>query len=123
MAISYTHPNRLPRIKKEELDEKGKEIFELIDKTRGGVWGPYTALMQIPDLANRVASVGEYLRFHGELPGAEREFAILCSAKENQSKFEWIVHEPVAIKEGTKKEAIEYLRTDTETNELTLEKK
>ena len=87
----------------------------MIDNTRGGVWGPYTALMQIPDLAGRVASVGEHLRFNGVLPGAERELAILCSAKENNSRFEWAVHAPVAREEGLRADLLEYLRSGKET--------
>lgn len=114
MSVGYTHPKRLPRVNRDDLDEKGKEIFDVIDKTRGGVWGPYTALMHVPELSERVASVGEYLRWHGELPGDEREFAILCAARQNQSKFEWVVHEPVARKEGLKEEFIDYLRTGKE---------
>ena len=118
MLDSYTHPKRLPRVNRDNLDEKGKEIFDTIDQTRGGVWGPYTALMHVPELADRVASVGEYLRFHGRLPGFEREFAILLTAKLNQSRFEWVVHEPVARKEGLQEEYLEYVRSGKE-SELT----
>lgn len=118
MTIGYTHPKRLPRINRDSLDPDAQQIFDLIDNTRGGVWGPYTALMQVPELANRVASVGEYLRFHGVLPGHERELAILAAARENNSKFEWRVHEPVALKEGTNKKAIEAIRMNESTKDL-----
>ena len=111
MANSYTHPRRLPRPIRDNLSDREKQIFDLIEKTRGGVWGPYSALMHVPDLAERVASVGQYLRFEGKLDGALRELAILTTARACRSEFEWAVHEPIAQKEGSSKEAIEYLRT------------
>ncbi|HMO21925.1 MAG TPA: carboxymuconolactone decarboxylase family protein [Candidatus Melainabacteria bacterium] len=116
MPSPYTHPRRLPRPNRENLSEREKKIFDVIDQTRGGVWGPYSALMHVPDLAGRVASVGEYLRFQGILDGSLRELAILATAKACRSAFEWTVHEPIARKEGSSKEAIEFLRTGIQAN-------
>ncbi|MGD9679684.1 MAG: carboxymuconolactone decarboxylase family protein [Candidatus Obscuribacterales bacterium] len=107
----YPHPRRLPRPDRQSLDETGHEIWDTIDNTRGGVWGPYSALLHTPPLARAVASVGEYLRFEGCLPPAERELAILCAARLADSPFEWQVHEPLAMSSGLSAEVIEHLRS------------
>jgi len=112
-STDYPHPRRLPRPDRQTLDESGRQIWDTIDNTRGGVWGPYSALLHAPPLAGAVASVGEYLRFGGSLPPAERELAILCAARLGNSPFEWQVHEPVAIASGLKAEVIEHLRSGT----------
>ncbi|MBK9141218.1 MAG: carboxymuconolactone decarboxylase family protein [Candidatus Melainabacteria bacterium] len=109
--IDYPHPRRLPRPDRQDLDETGREIWDTIESTRGGVWGPYSALLHVPRLAGAVASVGEYLRFGGCLPPAQRELAILCAARLADSPFEWQVHEPVAISSGLPAEIIEHLRS------------
>lgn len=115
MSISYTHPRRIPRVERKDLDQEGKAIFDQIEQTRGGVWGPYSALLHSPQLADRIQSVGEYLRFQGKLPGAFRELAILTAAVEGNCPFEWIIHEPIAREEGCRDETIDYLRTGKET--------
>lgn len=116
--VEYTHPTRIPRAVREDLTERDRRIWDVIDQTRGGVWGPYSCLMHIPDLADRVASVGEFLRFKGRLSGADRELAILCAARAGGSRFEWLVHEPVAREAGTRHEAIELLRADGDLSAL-----
>ncbi len=81
---------------RETLPEQSKKIWDVIDKTRGGVWGPYAVLMHSPALCEKVASLGEQLRFHGVLPDLERELAILTAARESRCQFEWVIHEPIA---------------------------
>lgn len=114
----YPHPRRLPVPRKQELSAGEQAIWEKIDQTRGGVWGPYTALMHKPELARRVAAVGELLRFDSKLPGRERELAILTAAREGESRFEWAVHEPIAVREGLSQETLEIVRGKMETGRL-----
>jgi 4-carboxymuconolactone decarboxylase len=110
--------SRLREVRREDLDPEGQRIWDVIDKTRGGVWGPYAVLMHLPVLGEKVAAVGEYLRFHGLLPGSDRELAILAAAREARSSFEWVVHEPQALREGTSLAAIEALRLGKGLDEL-----
>lgn len=69
-------------------------------------------LMHVPQLAESVAQLGQYLRFRGLLPGAVREFAILCTSRLLGVPFEWIMHEPVARKEGVSAEILEVVQND-----------
>jgi len=62
--------------------------------------GPFNAWMRSPDLGNRLQKVGEYLRYETLLPPRLKEFAILITAREWTSQFEWYAHLPVAIEAG-----------------------
>ncbi len=100
---------RVPDINRQQLSAAEKQIWDVIDKTRGGVWGPYAVLMSVPALAEKVAAVGEQLRFHGTLPDYERELVTLTTAKEAGSLFEWSIHRPLAEKAGVAKDIIDIL--------------
>ena len=45
-------------------------------------------------------AVNKYLRYEAGIPPRTREVAILATAREFDSQFEWTAHEPVALKEG-----------------------
>ena len=58
------------------LSVDAKRIYEHIAAKRGAVRGPFAPLMHHPALAEKVADVGEYLRFGSTLPGDIRELAL-----------------------------------------------
>ena len=62
--------------------------------------GPFNAWMRSPDLGNRLQNVGEYIRFKTSLPARLNEFAILITAREWTSQYEWYAHYPLAMKAG-----------------------
>jgi 4-carboxymuconolactone decarboxylase len=51
--------------------------------------GPFNAWMRSPDLGNRLQNVGEYIRYKTSLPLRLNEFAILITAREWTSQYEW----------------------------------
>lgn len=70
-------------------------------------------------LADRVAEIGDYLRFHGLLDGADRELAILTVAREVEARYEWQAHEPLARSKGAREEAIAAVRARAVSDSLT----
>jgi len=58
-------------------------------------------------LGERVADVGELLRYHGVLPGGARELAICVTAREYGVAVEWAAHAPLARKEGVSEQALD----------------
>lgn len=102
---------RLPQIvERESLPPEAQGHFDYIAGTRGRVIGPFTVLLNSPDLAERVAHVGSYIRFENTLPPALRELAILTVAREWNCQFEWTSHQPIAESEGLSDEAISAVR-------------
>src|SRR5213078_2636889 len=61
---------------------------------------PFNVWNRKPELADRVQKVGEYIRFRSSLPPRLNEFAILITAREWSSQYEWYAHHPLALKAG-----------------------
>ncbi len=110
---------RIPEPRREELTAEARAVFDRIADTRGAIRGPYGVLMHYPILADRVAALGEQVRFHSTLPGAERELAILAAGREVGSPYEWAAHEPIAQREGTRPQAIACILDGRPTDGLT----
>jgi 4-carboxymuconolactone decarboxylase len=92
------------------LTPEGKRIADKIAGKRGGVRGPFAALLCHPALAERVGDLGEFLRFGGTLPGDVRE-AILITARSVSQPYEWIAHAKIARQEKLPDDVIERVRT------------
>jgi 4-carboxymuconolactone decarboxylase len=81
----------------------------LIDGPRGGLRGPFPALLRRPQLAERVRQLGDSVRFESELPAALREFCILMTARFWSARYEWHAHSQMALKLGVPRSVIEDL--------------
>ena len=85
----------------DELDDAQKKSYDSIASgPRGGVRGPFNALLRSPELADRAQALGEYLRFNTSLPARLNEFAILITARYWNAQYEWSAHFPLALKGG-----------------------
>src|SRR6059036_3618271 len=61
-----------------ELNDAQRKVYEEIaGGPRGGVRGPFNALLRSPQLTDRVQRMGEYIRFNSSLPPRLNEFAVL----------------------------------------------
>ena len=105
---------RLPLPKREDLDEAGKRIYDQATDPKGGtirgLKGPAGIQLHSPALAALVRPVNRYLRYESGLGGRVRELAILVTARECDSRFEWAAHEPEALKEGLSQAIIDVVK-------------
>jgi len=93
------------KLAESELNPAQLKIYQgLMAGPRGGVRGPFNALLRSPVLCDRVQSVGEFLRFESSIPARLNEFAILITARYWTSQYEWFAHYPHAMKGGLKPE-------------------
>ena len=91
----------------DRLDEKQRAAADaLINGPRKGVSGPFVPLMQSPQLLDRLAKVGEHLRFHSVLPTRTAEFVMLIVSRELSNQFEWAIHLPIALAAGVARETV-----------------
>jgi len=92
----------LPR--REDLDADGQRIYDSLADPEGGTLrglrGPGGILLHSPDLSRYARPLNRYLRHESGLGGRARELAILTTARELDSQFEWAAHEPEAFREG-----------------------
>jgi 4-carboxymuconolactone decarboxylase len=86
-----------------------KAAQELAAGPRGGVKGPFIALLRSPELMDRLQKVGEYLRFRSSLQARINEFLMLVVSRQWTQQFEWVVHVPLALKAGLRPQTVESL--------------
>lgn len=103
--------SRLPEFNKKKFTNAQKEVYDKIASgPRGGVRGPFKALLQAPELGDLVQQIGEYLRYKGRLPGYLRELAILVTGRYISAKYEFFAHAPIGIDEGLDASIVEAIR-------------
>jgi 4-carboxymuconolactone decarboxylase len=81
-----------------------------------GLRGPGGILLHSPELSRHARPLNRYLRHKTGLGGRVRELAILTTARELDSQFEWAAHEPEALSEGISQEIIEVIKHRKDTN-------
>lgn len=102
---------RLPMPAADAMDAAQRAAAQaLLDGPRKGVYGPFLPLLRQPPLLERVAALGEVLRYQGTLDARVRELAICIAARHVSNQFEWCMHAPLAVQAGVAAEAIEALR-------------
>jgi 4-carboxymuconolactone decarboxylase len=62
--------------------------------------GPFNAWMRSPALGMKMQAVGEQVRFKTSIPRKLNELAILITAREWTSQYEWYAHHTLAMKAG-----------------------
>lgn len=90
-------------------DEQRTAAHALAAGPRGGVKGPFIALLRSPELMDRLQKVGEYLRFRSALQPRISEFVMLVVSRYWTQQFEWCVHVPLALAAGLKPETVQSL--------------
>lgn len=105
---------RLPLVKREDLPEGAKAIFDEHHDPNGdthaGMQGPGGVRLHSPRLAELHRPEARYLRHQTGLDPRIREVAILTSAREHDSQFEWQQHERVGLREGVPPETIDVIK-------------
>jgi len=73
-----------------------RDIYERMlaaRKSRGtGVYGPYTALLNHPELAERIERLGYFLKFESVLPRDIYQFVVLSFSRRMGMEFTWADH-------------------------------
>jgi 4-carboxymuconolactone decarboxylase len=105
---------RLPLPRREELSPEAQTIYDRLANPGGenlrGLRGPGGIQLHSPELSRRSRPLNHYLRFEAGLGGKVRELAILATARELDSQFEWAAHEAEARREGVSVAVIEAIR-------------
>lgn len=92
---------RIPLLGPEEMSEAQRRIHDaVVSGPRGRMIGPLRAVIHAPELAALWSGFGEYLRYRTCLPPAQKELAILVTARRWTSQVEWLVHAEAAAKAG-----------------------
>jgi len=110
---------RLPMPAADAMNDAQRAAAEaLINGPRKGVYGPFLPLLRSPQLLDRVAKMGEYLRFESVLDARVRELAVCAVARHTSNQFEWLMHAPLAVKAGVAQAAIDALAAGARPTEI-----
>jgi 4-carboxymuconolactone decarboxylase len=105
---------RLPLPRREELSPEAQQAYDRIAAPGSGnlrgLRGPGGIQLHSPELSRQARPLNRYLRFEAGLGGRLRELAILVTARELESQFEWAAHEDEALREGVSPALIDIVR-------------
>ena len=104
---------RLPLPRRDDLDDAGKAAYDRFTApgaSIAGLQGPNGVQLYSPRIAGQVSAVNGFLRRDAGISPRLREIAILTTAREFDSQFEWTAHEREALKEGAPPETIEAIK-------------
>jgi 4-carboxymuconolactone decarboxylase len=113
------HPETLSRltpIKRENLAEEQRARYdEMTEGPRAGLnlaglKGPGGVWIRMKKLAGPMGQINRILRAELDLDPRLVEVAILATAREMSSQFEWCMHEPQALQKGVAKETVDIIR-------------
>ena len=106
--------SRLPLVKREDLDEQGQRFYDAVvsphSRTLVGLRGPSGIWLHSPRLGEHQRAANQYLRYDTGLERRLTELAILVTAREIDSQFEWTAHEPAALRDGLAPEIIDIVK-------------
>src|SRR5262249_46382246 len=106
--------NRLPVVKREQMDEEGKKAYDLNAGGPGKIaqpTGPGAIALYSPGSSEPLRRLNNYLRRDGNILGnAITELAILVAAREGDSQYIWSAHEPAALKAGVTQQVIDAVK-------------
>ena len=105
--------NRLPLIKREELDDAGKKAFDAVKSnpnTVAGIRGPLGIRMQSPGLTRSRGRETAYLRYESTIGRRHVELIILVTARAFDAQFEWTYHELDGLEAGLEQKVIDIVK-------------
>ena len=117
--VYYSSGNRLPPVNREDLDDRGKEVYDSIiesgrfftyDEEKKEYMGPRALRMYIPIVADHNSSSNQYLRYQSGMDPKIRELTILHAARAMNSPYEWTAHEETANEVGLAQEIIDIVK-------------
>lgn len=100
--------NRLPAVKREDLDDAGKKFFD--SRGQADSFGPGGLRLYSLPVAEDMSGVNDFLRHKSGLDPRLVELAILVTAREEDCEYVWTAHEPQGLKAGLAQPTIDVVK-------------
>ena len=107
-----TGPRRFPLIPVENLSDEQRKLYDAIRSgpraklansgasKPGPLGGPFNVWLRSPGIGDCVQRLGEEIRFRSSLPAKLNELAIIITARQWTSPYEWHAHAKLALDAG-----------------------
>ncbi len=103
--------SRLPMPAESDLSPRQKEVLDQVrNGPRGGVRGPFAAMIRSPELAVLAQELGAHVRFRSCLNDRVREIVICRTAAHLKAQYEWFAHARIGREAGIAEATLEAMR-------------
>ncbi|HZN50139.1 MAG TPA: carboxymuconolactone decarboxylase family protein [Methylomirabilota bacterium] len=103
---------RIPLVTREQVAEKEQPAYDAFMQARAGRAniGPYTLLLHMPEMAQRLEALRTYLRDEKSLPQKLQELVMISVAREMSCGFIWYAHAAAARQAGVRDDIVDGIR-------------
>jgi 4-carboxymuconolactone decarboxylase len=104
---------RIPFVTRDALSERDQGAYDEFMKSRSGRpnVGPYSLLLHMPEMAQRLEALRTYLRDEASLPPKLQELVMITVAREMDCAFIWYAHAAAARQAGVRDDIVDHIRT------------
>ena len=115
---------RLRPLGDDEMTEEQRRVAAVImTGPRGGLRGPFPALLRKPKLAESARRLSDCIRYDNVLAPPLRELAIIIVARHWDAHYEWYAHSSIALDEGLGPEIVDAIAQGEEPDGLGIDEK
>jgi len=103
---------RIPLATRDQIVEKEKPAYDAFMLSRANRLniGPYSLLLHMPEVAQRLEALRTYIRNEASLPQKLQELAMISVAREMGCAFIWYAHAAAARQAGVRDDIVDSIR-------------
>jgi 4-carboxymuconolactone decarboxylase len=103
---------RIPQVTRDDVPEREKTAYDEFIKSRGSRpnVGPYSLLLHMPEMAQRLEALRTYIRSEESLPQKLQELVMITVAREMDCAFIWHAHAAAARQAGVRGDIVDDIR-------------
>jgi 4-carboxymuconolactone decarboxylase len=103
---------RIPLVTREQIAEKEQPAYDAFMQSRAGRpnVGPYSLLLHMPEMAQRLEALRTYLRDEASLSQKLQEIVMISVAREMGCAFIWYAHAAAARQAGVLDDIVDNIR-------------
>src|SRR5437879_12215949 len=102
---------RIPLATREQIAEKEQPVYDafMASRTNRPNIGPYSLLLHMPEMAQRLEALRTYIRAEASLPQKLQELVMISVAREMGCGFIWYAHAATARHAGVQEDVVDHL--------------
>jgi 4-carboxymuconolactone decarboxylase len=103
---------RIPLVTREQIAKKEQPAYDAFMQSRAGRpnVGPYSLLLHMPEMAQRLEALRTYLRDEASLSQKLQEIVMISVAREMGCAFIWYAHAAAARQAGVRDDIVDNIR-------------
>ena len=114
---------RIPLATREQITDTEKAAYDAFMQSRANRpnIGPYSLLLHMPEMAQRLEALRTYIRDEASLPQKLQELVMISVAREMNCAFIWYAHAAAAKQAGVRADIVDEIREQRAPTNLDLD--